>query len=448
MQTNPFESQLERLARTLTEEFGVLVTCQGENAWTDGRRIMLPSVPEPMDEGLERMMIGYLDHELAHVAFSDFKVVGEFTKQHPGQEGLLNVVEDALIERRAMERWPGVRHNLDHMFQQIRNRLVRLIKRRGPFERFCTAVYLKLAHYHDMVGLEGEVQGYEDLLAQFPQVRQTQDAGKLVEALLERWLKRPHSQAKPPPQARSQAGQRSDKKKQAPGESGDKDTAQEPSDGQAEANPEQDGDSSGAPNQEQPGQPNPEPEQNQAGESPSPQADEPGGQQGQPDSAGDGGTDTSPSRADGDHLDDTDSCQAADSASTEAGTPQAAGQSRGSGQGGTLMGDAVREAITECIRQLDGSREYRVYTKRHDRIDVVPVADAKDVQALLETGIDTVRRLRRGLTNALRSAEKRCWRDEQLRGELSQRTLYRLCMDRPRLDIFRIRSTVQGKSTA
>ncbi|MBP7936863.1 MAG: VWA domain-containing protein, partial [Phycisphaerae bacterium] len=60
----------------------------------------------------------------------------------------------------------------------------------------------------------------------------------------------------------------------------------------------------------------------------------------------------------------------------------------------------------------------------------------------------TVRRLRRGLTNALRSAEKRCWRDEQLRGELSQRTLYRLCMDRPRLDIFRIRSTVQGKSTA
>jgi cobaltochelatase CobT len=112
------------------------------------------------------------------------------------------------------------------------------------------------------------------------------------------------------------------------------------------------------------------------------------------------------------------------------------------------MGDAVREAIAECVRQIDGARDYRVYTKRYDRIDVVPVADARVVQALLETGVDTVRRLRRGLTNALRSAEKRWWRDEQLRGQLSQRTLYRLCMDRPRLDIFRVRSTVQGQSTA
>ena len=70
------------------------------------------------------------------------------------------------------------------------------------------------------------------------------------------------------------------------------------------------------------------------------------------------------------------------------------------------------------------------------------------VKALMETGTDTVRRLRRGLTNALRSAEKRWWRDDQNRGHLSPRTLHRLCMDRPRLDIFRVRGTVQGKSTA
>jgi len=58
MRANPFESQLERLARTLTEEFGVKVICQGDNAWTDGRRIILPSLQEPMDEALERMMVG------------------------------------------------------------------------------------------------------------------------------------------------------------------------------------------------------------------------------------------------------------------------------------------------------------------------------------------------------------------------------------------------------
>jgi len=61
---------------------------------------------------------------------------------------------------------------------------------------------------------------------------------------------------------------------------------------------------------------------------------------------------------------------------------------------------------------------------------------------------DVVRRLRRGLANALRSAEKRWWRDDQLRGELSPRSLHRLCVDRSELDVFRTRAMVQGQSTA
>jgi cobalamin biosynthesis protein CobT len=62
--------------------------------------------------------------------------------------------------------------------------------------------------------------------------------------------------------------------------------------------------------------------------------------------------------------------------------------------------------------------------------------------------MDAVRRLRRGLTNALRSSGKRWWRQDQLRGELSPRSLHRLCMDRPRLHVFRTRCAVQGQSTA
>ena len=69
-------------------------------------------------------------------------------------------------------------------------------------------------------------------------------------------------------------------------------------------------------------------------------------------------------------------------------------------------------------------------------------------QQLMERGVDTVRRLRRGLANALRSAEKRWWREDQDRGCLSPRTLHRLCLERPSLDVFRTRAMVQGKSTA
>jgi len=49
-------------------------------------------------------VVGSLDHKMGHVAFSDFGVAKEFMKKHPGFEGLLNVIEDALIERRAIQR--------------------------------------------------------------------------------------------------------------------------------------------------------------------------------------------------------------------------------------------------------------------------------------------------------------------------------------------------------
>ena len=81
MRTNPFEGQIERLARTLTEQFGVTVLCRGDNACTDGKRILLPSLPEPMDEPLERMIVGYLDLEMGHVAYSDFEVLKENRQQ-------------------------------------------------------------------------------------------------------------------------------------------------------------------------------------------------------------------------------------------------------------------------------------------------------------------------------------------------------------------------------
>ena len=101
------------------------------------------------DDALERMMVGYLDHEMVHVAFSDFKVAESVAKKHPSMEGLLDIIEDARIERDAMQRWPGVRRNLDMMFEQIKPRVAQLIQQRNPFDRFCIAVYLRLSHHND-----------------------------------------------------------------------------------------------------------------------------------------------------------------------------------------------------------------------------------------------------------------------------------------------------------
>ena len=419
MRTNPFESQLERLARTLTEQFGVKVVCQGDNAWTDGRQIVLPSLPEPINENLERMMLGYLDHEMAHVAFSDFNVAEQFAKKHPGFEGMLNVVEDALIERRAMIRWPGVRANLDTMFAQVRDRINQLIAQRNPFDRFCTAVYLKLAHYNDMLGLDGEVADYMDLLDQFPSVQNTDDAQTLAEQLLERWLKT-HSQ----------------RRQRASGEQPNAEGQGKPSKG------EQAGTSGG---QSQQANPEPVGQSDQSGQSDGQRqqtGDEPGADgNSQPDAdpAVEGSSAGAPS---------TQSPQP-DADSSQAGQPSTRPASGGQRAGGfSVVTQALTEAIAQAVAGMSNASEYRAYTKKYDRIDTVAPAQDQAVQALLAAGGDIVRRLRRGLANALRSAEKRWWRDDQVRGALSPRTLYRLATDRTCLDIFRIRSTVQGRSTA
>jgi cobalamin biosynthesis protein CobT len=453
MRTNPFEGQLERLARTLTEQFGVTVLCQGDRACTDGNRIWLPSLPEPMDEPLERMVVGYLDHEMGHVAFSDFKVMKEFSEKHPGTEGLLNVVEDALVEQKVMQRWPGVRANLDAMFRQVRGRVLSRLREAAPFRRFCTAVYLKLSHHQDMLGLSKCLAGYEDLLDGFAAVKNSRASAELAERLLERWSRNnpPQKSQQPPPDGTtSDADEESGDDAESGGETRDSgDAGNEPDNRNGESDfPETPGASD-------------DDSQDDAGE-----ADDAGDTDGADDD--DDSDDSERAQTDGsapgsDPEQDAESQsdeaasgdQPANSASGKEEAPTGAetgGASVASGQGGDVSGaliaEVLAEAIAESIAQADPSARYRVFTKQHDRIEVIADANEPDVKALLANGVDTVRRLRRGLANALRSAEKRWWREEQDQGDLSPRTLHRLCMDRPSLNVFRTRAMVQGRSTA
>lgn len=452
MRTNPFEGQLERLARTLTEQFGVTVLCQGDCACTDGRRILLPSLPEPMDDDLERMVIGFLDHELGHVAFSDFEVLKEFSAKHRGYESLLNVVEDALVERLTMGRWPGVRANLDAMFRQVRGRVAAHLRRADPLRRFCTAVYLKLSHHRDMLGLGKDLRGYEDLLDQFVTVQDSQGSARLAEALLDRWLSRqpPSKQQSDRPASSNEGGGG----KQEASRRGQRESNQNDADddanaaGQEQSRPD-DGDSSeSAADESDDGQ-----DTSLAGGSPTKDdesADEEAGGSGAEspagsdesagDDAGGGDSDEDPGPAAGQSAAEDDSNEAPTGTS---------GTASAEGQGGLLIGEIVAEAIAEAIRSTDGgSKSYRVFTKQHDCIEEEPTADETDVQKLLATGADAVRRLRRGLFTALRSAEKRWWREEQDHGALSPKTLHRLCLARPSLSVFRTRAVVQGRSTA
>ncbi len=94
---------LDRLGRTLAHEAGVTVQVGGDQAFTDGRVIHLPSLPTTLTEANWRVTGGLLNHESAHVLHSDFSAI-------PSDAMLaqvLNTLEDPRVEHHFCRRYPG-----------------------------------------------------------------------------------------------------------------------------------------------------------------------------------------------------------------------------------------------------------------------------------------------------------------------------------------------------
>ena len=281
------------------------------------------------------------------------------------------------------------------------------------------------------MGLDRELAGYEDLLDRFTAVQTTHDAGGLAEALLDRWLSRNSRksqssagtggkngapQSGPGSGASPNGGQGSDNGSTPNQGSADADDAADSADGDARS-----GDPNG--NQEPGTQAN---------------APEPSGSDSSP------GTGQSKGRSRG--KDQTDATADGDRKRARKPHPFIANrpaQRRHADRRGPGRGDRESGRPDDQLVRVPGLHQ----AARPDRRRW-PRPTMRRCSSCWRPAADVVRRLRRGLANALRSAEKRWWRDDQVRGSLSPRTLYRLCTDRRLLDVFRIRSTVQGRSTA
>jgi len=107
MKKNPLLGALPILAKMLGRRLGVRVVIGAENAHTDGATIFLPALPAD-DAALAALANGYIDHEAAHIRYTDF------TAPKPaGLTGeLANLLEDIRIERALGADYPGSRDNL------------------------------------------------------------------------------------------------------------------------------------------------------------------------------------------------------------------------------------------------------------------------------------------------------------------------------------------------
>lgn len=74
------------------------------------KRINIPYVPDNASDRLIKAVQGFVDHECAHVLFTDFNCVKLAIKSGAGMVG--NILEDTHIERKMKALYSGSRHNL------------------------------------------------------------------------------------------------------------------------------------------------------------------------------------------------------------------------------------------------------------------------------------------------------------------------------------------------
>ncbi len=109
---------LSLLASTLGRKYGVTVEIGGAQAYTDGKTIRLPSLPAEADQTFLGLVRGYLDHEAAHVRFTDFELV-QSTDATPLLHHVWNILEDWRIERQMAVVFPGCADNFKWLIWHV-----------------------------------------------------------------------------------------------------------------------------------------------------------------------------------------------------------------------------------------------------------------------------------------------------------------------------------------
>ncbi len=118
MNTETYNKSLPLTAAALSDNRGIKVEIGGEMAWTDNHVIHVPALPLDADETLLGVARGYLDHESAHVLFSEFNALNH-AQLTPLEKYLANAVEDTRVEKLMSQRYPGSAKNLSDTARHV-----------------------------------------------------------------------------------------------------------------------------------------------------------------------------------------------------------------------------------------------------------------------------------------------------------------------------------------
>ena len=114
---HPLKNALPIVAAAYGEKFGVKVLIQGQDAFTDGERIVIPTA-NPDDPHYQQIAWGYLAHEAAHIRHTNFEMVQKASPK-PIRKALLNIIEDVRIENELAKDYPGTRRSISQVIEYM-----------------------------------------------------------------------------------------------------------------------------------------------------------------------------------------------------------------------------------------------------------------------------------------------------------------------------------------
>lgn len=116
IRTKDIMASLPLVASVLGDKYGVNVIIGGDQACTDGKVIMLPTLPLHCDAELLALARAFIDHESAHIRHTDFRAL-QAAKLTPVQKHLWNILEDWRCENALTAIYPGCRQHFRWLIQ-------------------------------------------------------------------------------------------------------------------------------------------------------------------------------------------------------------------------------------------------------------------------------------------------------------------------------------------
>ncbi len=118
LRTKDIMSCLPLLACILGKQYNITVEIGGTTAYTNGKTIHIPSLKIDTDEMYINMTRGYVDHEAAHIRYTDFQLLQKANLTRL-QFHLFNIIEDWRVEILLGKHFPGCRKNFDFIIAYL-----------------------------------------------------------------------------------------------------------------------------------------------------------------------------------------------------------------------------------------------------------------------------------------------------------------------------------------